>query len=343
MTRKSSLLYKSDSLALITIIIIVILFPSNGLVSLCNINNPIMAVSFLVSFNPHRPIVMTREQIQKRIGDLESQRLLLLQSKIQGDACSSSLGGSLDSANNTDANLTMALAALVAESNDLKCQCVSQSLNDPDTPKANITACADYESKLAEVIAIGSAKGASLSELRKLQSLIGGDDDAVVDQVLDRLNSELNELSVQLPFAPGNTDDIPGSLGQTVDPNEKWFSFEYNSKQANTQVSSDTASFYSTYSASSRSYSASASYSWWGSRRRSNSYSSSYSYSRSYAGSTSNTYQRLTESEVVVKGKLLRVTVQRPWFRPDLFKNQRLTIVSSQHAIKSHPASYLIH
>ena len=260
---------------------------------------------------------MSRDQVQQKIADLEAQRLMIAESISDTSTCS--LSEIELSANETDTNITTALIALVRESNSLKCDCVKAAHNDPNTPKANISECERYEESLINVQRAAQDKGVSLSEVMKLQSTVNN---TTVQQVLDRIDSELNELRTQLPFAPGNTPDIAGFAGSTVNPNDKWLTFSYNSKQSQQQSNFVDA----TYSRSTSSYRRSSSYSWWWWYRRG---SSSSSYSSTYSRETrSNSFRRMTESEITVKGRLLRVAIQRPWFRPELFNNDRFSIVS---------------
>ena len=266
---------------------------------------------------------MSRDQLEQKIADLEAQKVMITESISDTSACS--LSEIELSANKTDTNVTTALIALVRESNSLKCDCVKAAHNDPSTPKANISECEKYEESLINVQRAARDKGVSLSEVMKLQSIVNTGNNTTVQQVLDRVDSELNELRTQLPFAPGNTPDIAGFAGAPVDPNDKWLTFSYNSKQSQQQSQSNFVD--ATYSRSTSSYRRSSSYSWWWwySYRG----SSSSSYSSTYSRETrSNSFRRMTESEITVKGRLLRVAIQRPWFRPELFKNDRFSIVS---------------
>jgi hypothetical protein len=281
------------------------------------------------------PIRMSRDQLQNKIGDLEAQQLMIQQS-IASASCS--LGDSETAANSSDSNITNALIALVEETNTLKCECVKETYESPDKARSELEHCMEYEEKLLEVQNAAEEKGISLSQVLKLQSIANSNDTANAQEVLDRIEAELTELRTQLPFAPGSTPDIAGFADVPVDPNDKWLTFSYNSKQS--QQNSQTSNSEATYSSYSQSYRQSHSYGWWWwwSYRYGGSSSSS-TRSTSSSSSSSRSFKSITESEITVKGRVLRVTVQRPWFKPELFKNKRFTIVNSQFQVSPGPSS----
>ena len=92
----------------------------------------------------------------------------------------------------------------------------------------------------------------------------------------------------------------------------KWLSFSFDSKK-------DTSSSFST--ASSRHSRVASSF-----KARGWFWSASGSVSHSRSSSSSSFSATMNSAQTLVSGQLLRVTVQRPWFRPSLFKSKQFQI-----------------
>ena len=162
--------------------------------------------------------------------------------------------------------------------------------------------------------------------LAELTDIVNADTTTrATNQVLQTIDDELSDLRALLTTAT-TTSSLASSLvnQNLIDPNDNWLSFEYNSQSESDE--SLQRSQYSVYSSSVKSYASSGSYSWWG---RTGSYSgSSSSTSSSGSSSEGSAFNSITKANITVRGKILKVSIQRPWFRPDIFKNGRLGFVS---------------
>ena len=268
---------------------------------------------------------MTREQLLQRIKDLEGQRIILVEAKTaSGTAnCKEIMAGAITGATGKNTELTASIKNKVVNATAEKCHCIQQAYDKPETQRSSLSHCVTYEKSVADVLAEATNQGLAATNLEELQSVINGADSNVIDNILNTLNTEIDNLQGQLALAPVSDEALTSFSGAPYDPTDKWLQFEYSSErdqQAVTKSSYDT-----TYSSYARSASSSRSYGWWWRRNYASSSSTRSSYS-SYSGT--HAFSRLTKSKIKVKGKLLRVIIQRPWFRPEIFKNKRFKIVS---------------
>jgi hypothetical protein len=271
---------------------------------------------------------MTREQIQQRIGELEGQRLLLIatQNIDSKDICF----GTINSTRSKGEAQSSAIDVEITNSTQMlaekRCKCVAEANLHPELPRSEITSCIEYENCLKDAQRIAQKKGASVSDLSELNDLLSADtDNRATNRVLNLIEDELGDLRALLTTA-STTSSLASSLvtQNFVDPNDNWLSFEYSSQSESEEALQ--TSQYSAYSSSVKSYQSSASYSWW---HQTGSYQgSSSSTSSSSSDSKGSSFNSLTKANLTVRGKILRVSIQRPWFRPDLFKNSRLGFVS---------------
>ena len=268
---------------------------------------------------------MTREQLLQRIKDLEAQRLILVQAKTASTNanCKDIMAGAISGATDKDTELAASIKRRVLNATAEKCHCLQQAYDKPETQKSSLSHCQSYEKSVAAVLAAATDQGLAATDLGELRSIISGADSKVIEDILSTLNTEIENLQGQLALASFSGGELSTFSGAPYDPNDKWLQFDYNSESsAQTSASS---SYQATYSSYSRSFRQSRSYGWWWRRNYASSSSTRFS-SSSYSGS--HAFQRLTNSKIRVKGKLLRVVIQRPWFRPEIFKNSRFKVVS---------------
>ena len=126
-----------------------------------------------------------------------------------------------------------------------------------------------------------------------------------IDDMVERLKQRLVLTDVKFSHLARDAQHAADTQDQ-LDSN--WLSFHFNS--SNTQTSSSASRSY--YSAA---FSGRASGWFW-------SVGASHSYSKSESRFTYN----MNSAKTVIDGQLLRVTVQRPWFRPSLFKSKQFQI-----------------
>ena len=125
-----------------------------------------------------------------------------------------------------------------------------------------------------------------------------------INRKLDSLESELSGVGYDLPgFATA-------PLGPQPTPDDDWFQFDYNSKTEREKVE---ASSQQTSASLDVSYKSKSGFSFGG--------------SGSYSKQTQDNFNSFSSDDVRVSGELLRVSVQMPWFRPELFNEKKLTLV----------------
>ena len=138
---------------------------------------------------------------------------------------------------------------------------------------------------------------------------------ASIDKAIKDIEDAIKEYEIVL-----GTSSIPLSqlADHAADDKEQldanWLRFSFDS--AASSQNSDSSSSYSSYSTST---SASGGNFFW-------SASASFSYSRSR--SQQEFRSAMNNAKVAVQGELLRVTIQRPWFRPSLFRSAQYLMVS---------------
>lgn len=137
-----------------------------------------------------------------------------------------------------------------------------------------------------------------------------------LNETATQIEEQINALQQRLATSDVKFSHLARDAQHAADTQDqldsKWLSFSFNSERYKTSsVSSHsrkTSSIAGSFRAGGFLWSASASY--------------SYSRSRSESRFASN----MNSAKTIVSGELLRVTIQRPWFRPSIFKSTQLQI-----------------
>ena len=130
-----------------------------------------------------------------------------------------------------------------------------------------------------------------------------------LDKAIDELDKEINILQLKLATADAKFTSLAKHAADSQDQlDSQWLQFEFDSTKTTFSTSSSRKHFSTaaSYKAGGFLWSARASF--------------------SYSKSESSFERKMNSADVNVKGELLRVTVQRPWFRPSLFKSKQFQI-----------------
>ena len=130
-----------------------------------------------------------------------------------------------------------------------------------------------------------------------------------IDEQIDALQQRLATSDVKFSHLARDAQHAADTQDQL---DSKWLSFSFNSER----YKSNSVSSYSRKTSSIASSFRAGGFFW--------SASASYSYSRSK--SESSFASSMNSAKTIVSGELLRVTIQRPWFRPSIFKSTQLQI-----------------
>ena len=130
-------------------------------------------------------------------------------------------------------------------------------------------------------------------------------------QLIAEIDSNIDDLRKALTMSGISVSQLAKHAADSKEQlDSQWLRFQFDSLKSTQQSdsSSSYSSFSSSISASSVFFSASASY--------------------SNSKSEQEFISKMNSASVVVKGELLRVTIQRPWFRPSLFRSDHYQMVN---------------
>lgn len=268
-------------------------------------------------------IQFTRDEILARIGEYESKKRVLAALR---DATSPSNSLTADynklenNLNSSNANLTEFAKNVEAK----RQECLSGRIRAKAGGSSDdIPACTEYESMLensTDLIFGNSELYACVKDLGFQVKDVDSTKESIND-IIQQINEEISELNQDLRRAGAKYPSLARHAADSQDQlDSRWLHFKFNSKRE--EYSSRASSRYYSVAASTRASG------WFWSVR------ASYSRSRSESSFQSS----MNRAEVKVQGELLRVTVNRPWFRPSLFKSNHFqpTAVSaySVHSLK---------
>ena len=195
----------------------------------------------------------------------------------------------------------------------MECTVNNMGIPNADKPCDQLTLLSqnltDYLAREADAIAsVGDYNWASGNKATYIESL-----EAEKRELERKRGLVLGALGRIDPLVGSILNSDPVVIAGIIDSHKEdsWLEFAFNSED----YKSDTS-----YSSKYSSFSASASYNGWFAR-------GGYSYSSSRSQST---YQSdMAKSSLKAKGKLLRVHIKRPWFKPEVFDDRNLVFVSS--------------
>ena len=135
---------------------------------------------------------------------------------------------------------------------------------------------------------------------------------AYYDQVIKDIDTSIKEYQKALYSSQVPLSQLARHAADSKEQLDSgWMQFAFDSSKSSEQT--DTSYSYSSYSASAR-----VGVGW---------FSGSASYSASKAEQDYS--KQMNRAKVAVKGELFRVTIQRPWFRPSIFRSAQFQMVSN--------------
>lgn len=262
----------------------------------------------------------SRDEIQAQIGDLQAKKQVL---KALKNAASSSddLRVVLDELKTNLTKSDTTLAEFASNTEQLRQSCLTSRIRAKATGKSVQTSeCQQYEAMTGSA----SDKLAGNSDLfacvQDLDFQVNGVNQtkAALQVVIDEIDDKISELQLLLLRASTKFPSLARHAADSQDQlDSRWLRFSFDSKKK--IASQDRRSSYfntaSSFSASGFFWSVGA--------------------SASYSTSRSQFRRSMNSAEVKIQGELLRVTIQRPWFRPSLFKSKQFQVrVSCIYLIK---------
>ena len=250
----------------------------------------------MMCFVPYRDLKLTADQINLKISYLEARKHIL--TAIKDYNCD--LGSARESAATRNTEASNAVKGNATELMKQRCNCVING-------RSGGEGCSEYLKGLGLITsAADSAAFASLA-LKGLDGLVGNN--AAITDEIDKIDAEIETLGQD-----GGGYSLPGlaniPIGPQPSPGNSWLLFDYDSSQEITKQTSKTTS-------TSFSLSFKARYGLF-----------SIGGSSSYSKQTQDNFSSFKSEKVRMGGEILRVSVQMPWFRPELFEEPKLKMVS---------------
>ena len=244
----------------------------------------------------NRELKLTADQINLKISFLEARKHIL--TAMKDSTCE--LASAKKTATTKSSEASTAAKDNATEIMKQRCNCVINGGSEGE-------GCSQYLSGLAGITS--AAKSAALASwsLKGLDGLVGNNE-SITDEI-DKIDAEIATLG-----QGGGGYSLPGlakiPIGPQPSPADSWLQFDYDSSQETTTVTEEktSTSFDLNFKASFGLFSIGG--------------------GASYSKQTQDNFSSFKSEKVKVGGEILRVSVQMPWFRPELFKESKLTMVS---------------
>ena len=249
---------------------------------------------------------LSGDQIRLQIGRLKAKKTMLLSLKNApiSPVATKALEDAKKETESADSELQN--AAGKAETNRQKC--LTQRGCSISQDAINCSDFTNSSDATSEIIDLNSQKYSCAESLgSQLNKTI---QNGYYDQIIAHIDSTIDELRKSLTMSGVPLSQLAQHAADSQEQlDSQWLQFQFDSSKSSQQT--DSSSSYSSYSTS-----VSASYLF---------YSASASYSTSNAQQKFQT--QMNKAKIGVKGELLRVSIQRPWFRPSLFRSAQYQLV----------------
>ena len=261
----------------------------------------------------------TRDEILVKIGELEAQKRVLI--ALQAGAPSQELISEFAALQRSLEKSNTALTKFANDTEDLRQKCLisrirAKAANSSDTTVTED--CKRYAEASGNAVDTVSANTELYSCVEDLDYQINRFQEASdalgvtvqqIDEQIDALKQRLATTDIKFSHLARNAQHAADTQDQL---DSKWLSFTFDSSR-------ETQESFSSYSRKTSQVAASASASglFWRAKA---------SFSRSSSRTESSFEASMNSAETVVSGELLRVTIQRPWFRPSIFKSKQFQI-----------------
>ena len=254
-------------------------------------------------------MTLTPDQINIKLGQLEAQKLFLESvGSYTGDGCS--IDNAVSKSNSSYNNQVNTLGKNSTDLMTKRGKCFVAGGRADNDDCAGFQGALDLSLENAQEVAFQFQGKAALEAMQSGNK-------KVVDDMIKGINRQIADLNEQLPGSQSLLSDV-GDAADVITggkaPTGPWLYFNWTSDEAHEKQESSQSS---TSSQTSFSYNAGLF-----------SVGGSFGFSRS----TANAFSSLKRNRVKVAGQIMRVSVQMPWFRPELFKNENLKLVSLHHS-----------
>ena len=259
----------------------------------------------------------TRDEILVKIGELEAQKRVLI--ALQAEEPSAELISEFAALQASLSNANTALTEYADNTEMLRQKClISRIRAKANNSTLSTTDCERYAQATGNA---GDAVAANTELYACVQDLdyqINSFELAreALNNTAQQIDEQINVLKQRLATTDVKFSHLARDAQHAADTQDqldtKWLTFAFDSSR-------ETQSSFSSYSARASRIAASggASGGFWRAKA---------SFSRSSSRSESRFEAAMNSAKAQVSGELLRVTVQRPWFRPSLFKSKQFQI-----------------
>ena len=271
----------------------------------------------------------SRDEILVKIGELEAQKRVLV--ALQAGAPSQELVDEFEKLQNSLLQSDSGLTTFADNTEQLRQRCLISRIRAKANTTFDNSACERYAESSGNASEYINSNTELFACVRDLDFQINSFEESreALNQTAIHIEQKIQALRAQLASTDVKFSHLARDAQHAADSQDqldsKWLQFSFNSKRYQRSSSSSYSQKTSRFAASF----GGGSFFW----------SVGGSYSQSRSRSESRFRASMNHAETVVSGELLRVTIQRPWFRPSLFKNPQLQIRVCDiflHACMSH-------
>lgn len=250
-------------------------------------------------------MTLSPDQINIRLGQLEAQKAFLTTiGSYVGDGCE--IGTQVSNSKTAYDGKVQSLGDNSTALMTKRCKCLVADGNQENEDCKGFQSSLDLSLENAQEVAFQYQGKAALEAVQS------GNKDAV-DAMIKGIDNQITQLQDSRTSVLSEVGEAAEGIAGGKAPTGPWLGFSWTSEESKQTETSSQSSFstQTSFSASFGLFSVSGNF--------------------GYSKSTANSFNSLKRNKVKVAGEIMRVSVQLPWFRPELFRNEQLKLVSMAH------------
>lgn len=241
--------------------------------------------------NTSRDIRQTSDQIIMNLGKLKAQKYIL--EAIETTSCD--VSGVKAKADKAYADVANGLQQQSDRIMTLRCQCIQG--NDQK-------ACEEYAENLSHLSVNINTAGEKKMILEVISAAQGSPQN--IGPLKERINTEISLLQGDLARTGRNLPSLVSYATDTPLPAENWLQFSYNSRFSHELKTHEATQTLTRVTKTFK-------LGWF-----------KFSHTKTTYEETEENFSSFRNTQVLVSGEIMRVSVKMPWFRPELFRNSEL-------------------